>query len=60
MRITTLKAWGILLLCVGIINHLVDQLSVAFDGERTIYRVIFGLIGYAGFLLIWSIEDDAP
>ena len=59
MRITTLKAKGVLLLCVGIINHLVDLLAVAFDGERTIFRFIFGLIGYVGFLLIWSIEDDA-
>lgn len=58
MKITALKAFGILLLCVGIIDHLVDQLSVAFGGERTIYRLIFGLIGYAGFLLIWSIKDD--
>ena len=58
MRITTLKVLGVMLLCVGITNHLVHQLTIAFDGEITIYRVIFGLIGYAGFLLIWSIEDD--
>jgi hypothetical protein len=55
MRIITLKAGGILLLCVGIINHLVDQLAVTFDGERTVYRFIFALIGYTGFLLIWKL-----
>lgn len=51
-----LKPFGILLLSVGIVNHLVDQLAVAFNGERTIYNFIFGLIGYAGFVIIWSIE----
>jgi hypothetical protein len=51
-----LKPLGIILLCMGIINHLVDQLCVAFDGERTIYRFIFSLVGYVGFLIIWMIE----
>lgn len=57
MRTKTLKGWGILLLCVGVINHLVSNLAMAFGGEGGIYRTIIASIGYIGFLLIWNVED---
>jgi len=53
----TIKLFGILLLCVGFINHLTDSIAVIFGLERNIYRVIFGFVGYAGFLLIWRFLD---
>ena len=56
MKLTILKGIGILLLCVGVINHLLDQLAVVFDGERTIWRVVSGLVGYFGFIIMWNIE----
>ena len=49
----TIKLWGIVLLCMAFINHLVDALSVAFGNGSSIYRFIFGIIGYGGFIIIW-------